>query len=216
MKTDSRHYLRFKLMNMFLKTVTAATIALLSFSASAEFKLASPLFEDGDILPADLACTRDGGDGLSPPLTWVDVPAGTKSFALIEHHYPRDTVEGIDDPSYYWLIWNIPIETTSLSRGNIESIGNVGGGTKLGGSAPYTPPCSPPVSGMHTYVITLYALDSETIGLADQDDRDVDWATLTAAIEGKVIASSSLAFRSGTQRSDTERNGAERNGAERR
>jgi|SaaInlV_100m_DNA_5_1039725.scaffolds.fasta_scaffold05289_2 Raf kinase inhibitor-like YbhB/YbcL family protein len=189
------------------KIVAIISVVLLSNIASAEFKLSSPAFGDGDFLPDDLKCIRDGGDGLSPPLGWTDVPAGTKSFALIEHHYPRGTVEGVDDPSYCWLLWNIPARTDSISRGNTESVGNEGGGTKLGGNEAYVPPCSPPESGVHTYVITVYALDSVTIGLADHDDRSVDWATLTKAIEGKVIAQSSISFQSGHPRSpETSRN----------
>ena len=109
-------------------------------------------------------------------------------------------MEGVDEPSYYWLLWSIPAETTALSRGNKESVGHAGGGTKLSGLQAYVPPCSPEQSGMHTYIITLYALDSETIGLADHDDLEVDWATLTKAIEGKVIDKSSLAFQAGTPR----------------
>lgn len=190
-----------KIMKLHLPVVVATlAAALLSMSAKADFTLTSPLFEDGAQLPADLSCTRDGGDGLSPPLSWADVPAGTRSFALIEHHYPRGTVEGVDAPSYYWLLWNIPAETTSISRGNRESVGNEGGGSKLGGREAYTPPCSPPESGQHTYIITVYALDSETIGLPDHDDRSVDWATMTKAIDGKIIARSSLSFLSGHPR----------------
>jgi Raf kinase inhibitor-like YbhB/YbcL family protein len=183
-----------------MKLMTSIALALIAVSVNAEFTLSSPLFEDGDSLPDGLKCERQGGDGLSPPLSWTDVPDDTKSFALIEHHYPRGSVEGVDDPSYYWLLWSIPKETTSISRGNTESVGNEGGGSKFGGTRPYIPPCSPEESGMHTYVITLYALDSEDIGLGDQDNPEVDGASLTGTIEDKVIAQSSLAFASGTPR----------------
>ena len=46
----------------------------------------------------------------------------------------------------------------------------------------------------HSYTIALYALDTETIALGTEDDIDVDWAALMGAIEGKVLASSSLTF----------------------
>lgn len=167
-------------------------IALFAVPAHAELKLTSPLVEDGGTLPANLKCTRDGGDGLSPPIVWEGAPAGTKSFAVIMHHYPRGRVEGVDNPSHYWLVWNIPADTTALSRGNVESIGTEGA-DKDRRYIGYTPPCSPG-NVTHSYTITVYALDSETIGLGDQDDIDVDWATLTGAIEGRVIASSSLTF----------------------
>lgn len=175
-----------------LGLATAISIAMFSVSASAELVLTSPVIEEGGILPADLKCTRDGGDGLSPPIRWEGAPSGTESFAVIMHHYPRGTVEGVDNPSHYWLVWNIPADTTSLSRGNVESIGTEGG-EKDRRYIGYTPPCSPG-NASHSYTITVYALDSETTGLGDQDDITVDWATLTGAIKGKVLASSSLTF----------------------
>ena len=92
----------------------------------ANFTLTSPELTDGGLLPADLKCTRDGGDGVTPPLQWTYVPAGTKSLALIMHHYPRGTREGVDAPSQYWLLWNIPADTRALPRGNPASIGDEG------------------------------------------------------------------------------------------
>ena len=111
---------------------------------------------------------------------------------MIMHHYPRGRVEGVDVPSHYWLVWNIPANTTSFSRGNMESIGTEGG-EKDRRYIGYTPPCSPG-NASHSYTITLYALDSDDVALGSEDDINVDWAALTEAIEGKVIDSSSLTF----------------------
>ena len=170
---------------VFLAAFFAATL-------NAEFELSSPLFENNGTLPADLKCTRDGGDGLSPPIDWSGAPAETKSFAVVMHHYPQGRVEGVDTPSHYWLVWNIPASTNSFPRGNPESIGNEGG-EKDKRYIGYTSPCSP--GGVaHKYSITVYALDSETTSLGNEDDIDVDWATLTGAIEGNVLASSTLDF----------------------
>lgn len=177
---------------MATKIIVAISIALLSVAANAEFEMSSPVMKDGGTLPADLKCTRDGGDGLSPPISWDGAPEGTRSFAVIMHHYPKGRVEGVDNPSHYWLVWNIPADTRSLPRGNPESIGNEGG-EKDKRYIGYTPPCSPG-NVTHEYTITVYALNSETIALGDQDDIDVDWVALTGAIKGKVIASSSLTF----------------------
>jgi Raf kinase inhibitor-like YbhB/YbcL family protein len=160
--------------------------------SSSGLTLSSPLFEDQGTLPADLKCTRDGGDGLSPPISWEGAPANTKSFAVIMHHYPKGRVEGVDNPSHYWLVWNIPADTHSFSRGNVESIGNEGG-DKDKRYVGYTPPCSPG-NVTHSYTITVYALDSDTIALGNQDDIEVDWLALTGAIEGHVLDSSSLTF----------------------
>lgn len=163
-----------------------------SVSAQEGFVLASPAIENGGILPASLKCTRDGGDGLSPPLTWTSVPQGTKSLALIMHHYPRGTQEGRDSPSQYWLLWNIPVETTGLDRGNSLSIGTEGS-DKDGRSTGYTPPCSP-AGQQHEYTITVYALNETLDNLPTHDDVSIDWSNMTNAMDEKVIDSSSITF----------------------
>lgn len=154
--------------------------------------LSSPVMDDGGTLPADLKCSRDGGDGLTPPLAWTGVPAKTQSLALIMRHYPKGTVEGADAPSQYWLLWNIPADTAGLPRGNPASIGDEGA-DKDERRTGYTPPCSPP-GPRHEYVITLYALGSALDSLPANDDPQVDWSVMTKAMEGKVIASSRIAF----------------------
>ena len=108
--------------------ITVLMLAGLAGSAVAQdtFMLSSPVMVDGGILPADLKCTRDGGDGLTPPLVWSGAPADTQGLALIMHHYPKGTVEGVDAPSQYWLLWNIPADTTAQPRGNPASIGDEG------------------------------------------------------------------------------------------
>jgi phosphatidylethanolamine-binding protein (PEBP) family uncharacterized protein len=178
-----------------------ATTALLAMTngiagatyAEPSFMLTSPALEDGGRLPADLKCSRDGGDGASVPLEWTGAPEGTAGFALIMHHYPRGTVEGRDAPSQYWLLWNIPADTREIPRGNPASLGDEGS-DKDGNYTGYTPPCSPGAA-VHEYTITLYALSSVPEDLPHSDSKAVDWATLTAALQDKVIAQSSLTFR---------------------
>lgn len=160
--------------------------------AQEPFNLTSPSIEHNGSLPADLKCTRDGGDGLSPPLAWTDVPEGTQSLAVIMHHYPRGTVEGVDAPSHYWLLWNIPTAIGGLERGNPDSFGDEGADKDMHRTG-YTPPCSPP-GPTHEYTITVYALSAPLATLPTQDDPSVDWTTMMAAMEGLVLASSDLNF----------------------
>ncbi len=165
--------------------------ASLSWAAD-PFTLSSPDFPDQGRLPLQNKCQRDGGQGLSPSLQWSSAPAGTKSFAVVMHHYPRGTVEGRHAPSQYWLLWNIPVETNALPPGNPESLGDEGADKDERGVG-YTPPCSPG-NATHSYTITLYALDAAPDTLGNKDDPTVDWSTLMNAIEDKVIASSALSF----------------------
>ena len=180
------------LMLALLGIVPASLGRVGTVAAQDSFMLTSPAMQDGGMLPADLKCTRDGGDGVTPPLAWEGVPDGTKSLALIMHHYPRGKVEGVDAPSQYWLLWNIPPETRALPRGNPASIGDEGA-DKDERRTGYTPPCSPPGS-LHEYTITLYALSSPLDTLPLHDDPDVDWSAMTKAMNGKIVASSHISF----------------------
>ena len=155
------------------------------------FTLSSPALVDGAALPVDLKCARDGGDGLSPPIEWRNAPEGTAGFAIIMHHYPRGRIEGKDAPSQYWLLWNIPAETTSIARGNPLSIGDEGADKDMRRTG-YTPPCSP-AGSLHEYTITAYAL-SATLALPDHDDGMVNWDKMTSAMDGLVLGEASLRF----------------------
>lgn len=175
-----------------------STIALLCVGlagpvmAQEAFTLSSPELVDGGPLPADLRCQRDGGDGASPPLDWAHLPEGTQSLAVIMHHFPRGSVEGRDAPSQYWLLWNIPPDTTGVPRGNPASLGDEGS-DKDGRHTGYTAPCSP-AGAQHEYTITVYALSSRPGVLPDTDDIGVDWTVMMAALDGRIIASSSISF----------------------
>ena len=159
----------------------------------ASFSVSSSAIQDGGALPDNLKCDRDGGTGQSPPIEWTGTPAGTQSLAVIMHHYPQGTVEGVDIPSQYWLLWNVPGDTTSIPQNNPTSLGNEGS-DKDRVSTGYTSPCSPAGGGTNGYTITVYALDTTDIGLGDMDDINVDWQALTNAIDGKVLASGSIDF----------------------
>lgn len=175
-------------MTIMLACVTLATTSL----AQDAFTLSSPEIVDDGALPPELKCTRDGGDGVSPPLSWTAVPDGTQSLAVIMHHYPRGTVEGQDAPSQYWLLWNIPPDTREIERGNPLSIGDEGA-DKDQRRTGYTPPCSPP-GALHEYTITLYALDAQLDSLPQHDDVAVDWAAMILAMDGRIIAETNITF----------------------
>ncbi len=157
------------------------------------FKLTSSLLAEQQPLPDSLKCQRDGGSGQSPPLQWGEPPAGTQSFAIIMHHYPKDTVPGVNPPSHYWLVWNLPGDLRALEQGNPQSIGTEGS-DKDGKAIGYTPPCSPAGGGTHAYTITVYALSQPPASLGDQDRLDVSWESLTQAISGSILASSQMTF----------------------
>src|SRR5690606_22291703 len=75
------------------------------------FTLRSPAFAHDSPIPKRY--TADG-EALSPPLSWTEVPEGTRSFALV-----------VDDPDapdpanpkrtyVHWVVYNLPASCTEL------------------------------------------------------------------------------------------------------
>lgn len=147
-------------------------------SSDGVFFLTSPEVEDGAEVPADY--TGDGS-GATLPLQWKGAPAGTKSYALImDHRDPRGEMK------WYWTLYDLPGDLTSLPK-NVEGVGKVGTGFK--GKVGYEPPHSQG-PGAKTYVLNLYALSAPLeIG---QSPGGIGRTELLAAMQGKVLASSSL------------------------
>jgi Raf kinase inhibitor-like YbhB/YbcL family protein len=119
-------------------------------------KLTSSVFSDQTEIPKQYTCE---GRDISPPLSWTNVPTGTKSLALI-----------IDDPDapdprapkrtwVHLVLYNISPDVTGLSEGLSKD--NLPRGTLFGindfNRADYGGPC-PPI-GRHRYFHKLYALD---------------------------------------------------------
>ncbi len=119
-----------------------------------EIKVTSPVFGDGELIPATY--TADGRN-ISPPLEWSGVPEGTKSIALIN-----------DDPDapmgtwVHWVVYNMPPDVTSLEENVLPSEtlpnGAVHGTTDFGRIG-YGGPAPP--SGTHRYFFKIYALDTK-------------------------------------------------------
>jgi Raf kinase inhibitor-like YbhB/YbcL family protein len=115
--------------------------------------LTSTAFADGQPIPRQYSC--DGGDR-SPPLSWGEPPAGTKSFALI--------VDDPDAPSglfRHWGAFDIPASTRSIDEAHPIGEQAINGFGKAG----YGGPCPPPGHGPHHYHFKLYALDVAQLGL---------------------------------------------------
>lgn len=146
-------------------------------SSDRVFLLTSPVVDDLRELPAEF--TGDG-TGISPPLAWKGAPKGTRSFALIMDH-----VDPEGEFKWYWTLHDIPANCSSLIKDS-RDIGKTGTGFR--GKAGYEPPMSQG-PGPKTYTITLYALSAPA---AIRTGQPVDRTTLLAAIQGRILASSSL------------------------
>src|SRR5215510_15991555 len=93
--------------------VLTAAITAMAASAREEgnMRISSTAFSNQSAIPTLYTCE---GRGISPPLAWSDLPAGTKSLALI-----------VDDPDapdpaapkmtwVHWVLYNLPAASGGL------------------------------------------------------------------------------------------------------
>jgi Raf kinase inhibitor-like YbhB/YbcL family protein len=115
--------------------------------AEGGFQLTSSAFAANTDVPKKYTC--DGGD-VNPALTFKNVPAKTKSVALIVSD--PDAPEGV---WIHWVIYNIPPNTTEI----IENTNPGTEGLSDFGKYIYGGPC-PSDDKLHHYVFRAYALNS--------------------------------------------------------
>jgi Raf kinase inhibitor-like YbhB/YbcL family protein len=146
--------------------------------------LSSTAFSNGGKIPSKYTCE---GNDLSPPLSWTDVPEGTKSLALI-----------VDDPDapdpakpqrvyVHWVVYNISPNAAGFGEGASPNAMPSGAVTGLNdySKSDWGGPC-PPI-GRHRYFFKLYALDTEITGLSSPTKADVE-----RAMKGHVVDSGEL------------------------
>lgn len=147
--------------------------------------LSSPAFASGARLPVRF--TADG-DGISPPLLWGAVPAGTASLALIV----EDPDAPAPNPLVHAVVWGLPAAEHRLAEGAIAPDGAGGpDGRDVGRNSSFAegwlPPDPPAGHGPHDYVFQLFAL-SATPDVGVNPGR----SDLVRAIAGKVLAAGIL------------------------
>ena len=106
------------------------------------------------------------GENLSPELYWENIPAGTKSFAITMHDPDAPTGSGF----WHWVVFDIPADISELKTGagniakGLMPAGAIQSNTDFGQPG-YGGPCPPPGHGFHQYLITIYALKVDKLGL---------------------------------------------------
>lgn len=154
-------------------------------TGDARLELSSLAFADGARLPARF--TADG-EGVSPPLSWRGVPAGTAALALLV----EDPDAPAPNPLVHAVVWNLPPADGSLAEGAIAPDGHgADDGSDVGRNSysqeGWLPPDPPTGHGSHDYVFQLFALNS-TAALDINPGR----SDLLDAIRGHVIAAGML------------------------
>lgn len=167
-------------------TLMGLTLALPNnLWGGAAMEIQSSAFKDGGKIPIQYVMVAAGGKNLSIPLTWKNVPPGTKSFALsIVDPHP------VAQNWVHWLAINIPANANSVEEG--ASGRKMPPGTvepkNSFGQAGYGGPQPPKGSGEHPYVVTLYALNVDKLELG----TNTSLSAFKKALEGKVIQSASI------------------------
>jgi Raf kinase inhibitor-like YbhB/YbcL family protein len=75
------------------------------------FTLRSEAFVSNESLNSRFTCE---GDDRSPPLDWVEAPAGTRSFALIVDDPDAPDPQAPERVFVHWVLYNIPASVNSL------------------------------------------------------------------------------------------------------
>jgi len=133
-------------------------------------RIQTDAFQDKGTIPTKHCMPGAGGDNISIPLQWSDVPQRIKSFALsiIDPH-------PVANNWIHWLVINIPGDVRSLpenASGNAMPSGSMELSNSFGNKG-YGGPQPPPGTGKHPYVVTIYALDIESLDLAQNVNLEV-------------------------------------------
>lgn len=148
----------------------------------AAIALSSPAFADGARIPPRF--TADG-EGVSPPLVWGAVPAGTASLALMVEDADSPTLA----PLVHAIVWGMPADAGRIAEGAIAvdgGFGEIGRNSFL--SQGWLPPDPPAGHGEHHYAFQLFALDCPAADLGDGPGR----GAVLDAIAGRVIGAGLL------------------------
>ena len=123
------------------------------------FQLTSPAFSDNGMMAAKYAGKNPSnpnciGENISPPLQWVNPPAGTRSFALIMHDQEGRNGLGVT----HWVIYGIDGTAREIGEGSgTNSTASFTSGKNVLGQNSYLGACPPKGTGPHHYVFTLVA-----------------------------------------------------------
>lgn len=158
----------------------------------ADFKLSSRAIAHGVLLDAYKCEEKINDIENSIPLSWKNVPEGTKTLAIVMYHYPKK--DDKTEINSYLLLWNIDPEITEIPYKMARNGDWYMGANKDGTAISYTSPCSRG-KGKHEYTIALYALSETPASLPKANSLDVDYATFMNAINTvKIIDRTTLKF----------------------
>lgn len=131
-------------------------------NAAGVFTLRSKTFQDGHMMPKKVANSEANvhgnpncvGENISPELHWSNVPAGTKSFALLVTDPDARNGAGVMQT----VLYGIPTSITGLAAGALSKASDkFVGGKNYAGVGTWFGPCTPPGTAPHHYTFIFIA-----------------------------------------------------------
>lgn len=166
----------------------AITASALTMSASA-LELSSSDIAEAKVLASVHVFNGFGcvGGNRSPELTWVDVPAGTQSFAVTAYDPDAPTGSGW----WHWVVYDIPSTTHALPTGagvttmppSLGRQARTDFGIKAYGGA-----CPPVGDKPHRYIFTVYALKTPKLEVPE----DASPALIGFALRDQILARAAI------------------------
>jgi Raf kinase inhibitor-like YbhB/YbcL family protein len=176
-----------------------STIALLAVMPMAAQQPAAPPapaltltvagFADGADIPVKFSQAAPGvatGEGLSPAISWINVPAGTQSFFLNMRDMDVARNKTTDDQAH-WVVWNIPATATGLPEGVPKGPKLANGAFQFSATGQmYRGPGAGATGPKHHYMFELYALDT-VLDVQPAADAFESRANVMKAIQGHIL-----------------------------
>jgi len=172
-----------------LRPLRAGCEALISYdsrlSAPLSIHLESPAFAPFGEIPVTYSAE---GEGISPPLHWSGLPAGTRELLLICENPDAPKIM----PFIHWIVYGISPDRDRLPEGvpNMDPLASMPDVRQAANSLRqigYFGPLPLPGHGLHHYHFQLFALD-EPMRFNYSPTRD----DLIAAMSGHVLATGEL------------------------
>jgi Raf kinase inhibitor-like YbhB/YbcL family protein len=146
-------------------------------------------FPDGGQIPVRISQAAPGvatGEGLSPAITWTNVPAGTQSFVLNMHDMEVSRNKTTDDQAH-WIVWNIPATATGLPEGVPKGAQLADGSYQFSATGPmYRGPGAPANGPPHHYMFEVFALDTK-LEVTPAADAFESRANVMKAMQGHIL-----------------------------
>ena len=155
------------------------------------FVLFSPAMKSFTYMPEKYVGNNPNGNckgqNVALPLSWDNVPANTKSFAITMVDPAARGGTGF----VHWVAYDIPADKKGLKEGEANSDTAFGAGKNGAGKVGWAGPCPTPTDYPHPYTITLVATDIAPGTLQPGMNRD----QLLAALQGHALGTTTFIAR---------------------